>query len=355
MQLLIESKNRQESSGDLDQPVKKSKRPKYVSLPVVELPHTLEVAVRDYYEWADGYFRNVEKRRKAEEPLYHYTDLRGFAGILKSQQIWFTDYRHLNDKTELAHGIDIAKAMLAKRIANGGVQSLLFAWIDDLLTKRNFGQAFVFFIASFSRSRDDLPQWIAYADDGRGVAIRFSSKLFEAGEEIDKDPRRNTFVGPVRYSDGQTRTRHAKGFDKAAWILNTALRYARRHLRDKAIGMEFLNQLARAVIASPLIWNALTYKHNGYKHEEEVRLVILGAKSKFRGKILKRLRNGKPVPYIAYDLALQEHGMIAEIVIGPAAPKSTEAAIKRQLVSVGIKYYVPVRRSRIPYTSFRTP
>jgi hypothetical protein len=126
VQLSIESRNRQEGSDDPGQRVKKSKRAKYVSSPAVELPHTLEVAVRDYYEWADDYFRNVEKRRKAEEPLYHYTDLRGFAGILKSQQIWFTDHRHLNDKTELTHGISIAKAMLAKRIANGGVQSLLF-------------------------------------------------------------------------------------------------------------------------------------------------------------------------------------------------------------------------------------
>jgi hypothetical protein len=48
--------------------VKKSKRPNYASLPAVELPHTLEVAVRDYCEWADDYFRSVEKRREAEEP-----------------------------------------------------------------------------------------------------------------------------------------------------------------------------------------------------------------------------------------------------------------------------------------------
>jgi hypothetical protein len=331
----------------------KGNKSKYVRLPPVELPQTLETAVQDYYDWSDSYFRNVEGRSKITKPLHHYTDLRGLEGILRSGQIWFTDYRHLNDQTELAHGIGLAKAMLARRAKVGGLHAVLFGWIDDLLTKRNFGRAIAFFIASFSRNRDDLHQWTAYADDGRGVAIGFSPRLFQPNEKKQADPRRNTFAGPVRYVDAQTRARHAKGIDQASSILDAALRYAQRHLRDKTIGMEFLNQLARSVVAAPLIWNALTCKHPGYKHEAEVRLVILGQVSKFRGKLSKRSRNGKSVPYIPYDLPLREPGTIAEIVIGPAAAKGTEAKIKRMLKSAGVGYPVRVRRSRIPYRSFK--
>jgi hypothetical protein len=276
----------------------------------------------------------------------------GFAGILNSKQIWFTDYRHLNDETELMHGIRIAKAMLAKRFGETGLTGFLFQCIDDLLTQRNFG-LMAFFIASFSRNGNDLAQWRAYADDGRGVAIRFSSKLFEANQAVSADPRRNAFVGPVRYKDEQTRRRHANGFDKAAWIANTAPRYARRHLRDKSIGMEFLSRLARAVVASPLIWNALTCKHHSYQHEAEVRLVILGLASKFKRKVLKRQRNGKVVRYIKYDLPLLEPNAIAEIVIGPAAPRNAETLIKRQLQNAGISYNIKIWRSKIPYRSFR--
>jgi Protein of unknown function (DUF2971) len=330
----------------------RSKKSKYVLLSSVELPHTLEVAVQDYYDWSDKHFRTIESRRRSTDPLYHYTDMNGFAGILSSKQIWFTDYRHLNDQTELVHGIGIAKAMLAKRFEEGLLGGFLFRWIDDLLRKRNFG-LMAFFIASFSRNGNDLGQWRAYADDGRGVAIRFSSKLFEANQAIDPDPRRNTFVGPVRYKDEQTRKRHANGFDKAAWVANTATRYARRHLRDKAIGMEFLNRLARAVIASPVIWNALTCKHHSYQHEAEVRLVILGLASKFKRKVSTRKRNGRVVRYIKYDLPLSEPNMIAEIVIGPAAPANAERLIKSHLQNAGIKYNVKIRRSRIPYRSFR--
>jgi Protein of unknown function (DUF2971) len=239
-----------------------------------------------------------------------------------------------------------------RRARVGGLHGALFGWIDDLLTKRNFGRALSFFIASFP---DDLHQWRSYADDGRGVAIGFSAKLFQPLETKHVDPRKNTFAGAVRYVDAQTRSRHAVGIDKAGAILEAALRYAYRHLRDQTIGMEFLNQLARSVVAAPLIWNSLTCKHPGYQHEAEMRLVILGQASHFRGKLSKRTRNGKTVPYIPYDVRLRELGILAEIVIGPAAPSGAATKIKRMLKAAGVTYSVPVRHSAIPYRSFKAP
>jgi hypothetical protein len=99
----------------------------------------------------------------------------------------------------LVHGIGLAKAMLTRRARIGGLQGALYGWIDDLLTRRNFGRALSFFITSFSRNSDDLHQWRSYADDGRGVAIGFSAKLFQPIETKDVDPRKNTFSGALRY------------------------------------------------------------------------------------------------------------------------------------------------------------
>jgi hypothetical protein len=333
--------------------VKQPKDARFVLMPPVDLPHTLEVAINDYHVWGDGYFRRVERRGRITKPLYHYTDMRGFEGILKNEEIWFTDYRHLNDPKELMHGIGLAKAMLARRIKSGGIQGLLFGWVEDLLTKRNFGRALVFFIASFSRNGDDLGQWRAYADDGRGVAIGLAPDVFAPLEAQNVDPRRNTFVGPVSYSDSQTRARHAKGIDKATSVLQAALIYARPHLRDNTIGKEFLNRLARSIIAVPLIWNALTCKHPSYKHESEVRLVIVGQKKRFRGKISKRKRKGKVVQYIPHHLPLRERRKIISITIGPAAPSDTETSIRQILKSAGISYKISIRRSKIPYRSFK--
>ncbi len=83
-----------------------------------------------------------------------------------------------------------------------------------------------------------------------------------------------------------------------------------------------------------------------YRHQAEVRLVIIGQVIRFRGKRSKRLRNGKTAPYIPFDMPLCEPGTISEIVMGPAS-KLTEAKVKRALKSAGIDYAVPVRRSRI--------
>jgi hypothetical protein len=177
--------------------------------------------------------------------------------------------------------------------------------------------------------------------------------LFAVNEPQNIDPSKNSFVGSVYYKDSQTRTRHAKGLNKAASILDLALKYARRHLQDQAIGMEFLNRLARSVVATPLLWNALTCKHSAYQHEAEVRMIILGEKKQFKGKISTRLRNGKAVRYIACRLPLRKRGHITEIVIGPAAPNSAEAAIRRALKLAGVNHSIPLRRSRIPYRSFK--
>jgi hypothetical protein len=119
--------------------------------------------------------------------------------------------------------------------------------------------------------------------------------------------------------------------------------------------MEFLNQLARSVVAAPLIWNSLTCKHFGYEREAETRLVIMGQASKFSGKLSKRTRNKQAVPYIAYDLPLSVGGAITQIIIGPAASEGMEEEVKRMLGSAGVGYPVRISRSCIPYRSFRGP
>src|SRR5690349_16503832 len=151
--------------------------------PPGDFPQILEMAIDDYHRWADAYFRRVESRNAITAPLYHYTGMAGLEGILKSDSIWFTDYRHLNDPNELLHGLALAQRMLERRAQAGGFEGMLFAWVNDLLNQKNFDRAFEFLIASFSRNRDELGQWRAYADNAQGVAIAFSPTLFLRSEE----------------------------------------------------------------------------------------------------------------------------------------------------------------------------
>jgi hypothetical protein len=113
-------------------------------------------------------------------PLYQYTGWGGLCGIIESESVWFTDYRHLNDPSELSHGVEVAQEVLAS-VGQGADPrvGLFMEMIGDLLVPRNFVGNLDFFTASFTTERDDLGQWRAYADNGRGFALGFAPKMFE--------------------------------------------------------------------------------------------------------------------------------------------------------------------------------
>jgi hypothetical protein len=79
-------------------------------------------------------------------------------------------YRYLNDPSELRHGIFLAQDMIKTVQAKAGHAKYLCQMMADLFSHENFSDHLQFFIASFSRDRDELGQWRAYADNGRGFA-----------------------------------------------------------------------------------------------------------------------------------------------------------------------------------------
>jgi hypothetical protein len=310
----------------------------------------LQDAIGKFNEWADKIELVEQEKNTVVDPLYHYTDGRGLRGIFESQTVWFTDYRHLNDPSELIHGIETAHdaIRLAATGADGRV-ALFLQCMADMLSHKNFSTVFEFFIASFSRERDDLGQWRAYADNGRGYAIGFAPSLFGIVEKPERKPNENVFVGPVLYEMDVVIARHRLAIDEAAGIfLDTVDRYAEL-VRDKKVGIPFMQDFARAVIASPLIWNCLTSKHPAYAHEREVRLVILGQKAKLAPFIATRLRGSEIVPYIAHPLPLRQPHKIVEVVVGPAAPADAERTVRTVLNSFGADPDIQIGRSGIPY------
>jgi hypothetical protein len=128
-------------------------------------------AIQDYQAWTDRQMLSIQKRTAVSKPLYHYTDAAGLRGIITNQVFWFTDSRHLNDPTEMHHGMALARRLIDAGKSKKDRAGLLYTMLDDLFTFRNFSNVFAFFIACFTRKRDDLGQWRSYADDGRGFAI----------------------------------------------------------------------------------------------------------------------------------------------------------------------------------------
>jgi hypothetical protein len=313
------------------------------------MPPELEKALKRYRDWDVRRLKAEEAVTAITEPLYHYTNLLGLEGILKSSKFWFTDYRHLNDPSELTHGVDMARDV-ARGIATGADVSVR-TFIDCLLDRFRhdyFASNLEFFIACFSRARDDLGQWRAYADNGRGFAIGLSPSVF-AVRAAPLPGMLPDFVGPVRYDLGEVLGRHGACLAEAAEIVLSVAQDYPDLMSDRKIGPSFLEELVHEVMASPLIWNCLTSKHPAYQHEQEVRLAILGTPNSLADHILTRFRGSEIVPYIAHPLPVREPHKIAEIIVGPAAPPDTERTLRTMLRSIGITEDLTISRSDIPY------
>ncbi|MBR0727035.1 DUF2971 domain-containing protein [Bradyrhizobium manausense] len=315
----------------------------------VPLPPQLQQAIETFKGWTSQHLLSEQNNSTITQTLYHYTDVRGLKGILEAGQIWFTDYRHLNDPSELTHGIDMARDV-AHHIATGadGRVRLFLDYFLDLFRHDNFAPSLEFFIACFSRARDDLGQWRAYADNGRGVAIGLSPSLF-AVADAPPPGQLPEFVGPVRYSLADVCGRHEACLEEAAAIFLASADANADLLADKSIGIPFMDQFVREIIASPLIWNCLTSKHPAYEHEQEVRLVMMGTPATVSPFVTTRFRGSEIVPYIAQPMPLRVQHKIAEIVVGPAAPPDTERTVRTMLRSIGIDWSFPISRSDIPY------
>mgnify|MGYP000857394694 CR=1 FL=1 len=102
--------------------------------------------------------------------IYHYTSVEGFFEIVRSGQLWLSDYSYLNDTRELSHGADLVIESATKLLANESrlkVADLLRRWISDLQAPDHR-----VCVASFSGAGDSLSQWRAYGP----IAIGFQPR-----------------------------------------------------------------------------------------------------------------------------------------------------------------------------------
>jgi hypothetical protein len=199
-----------------------------------KLPPPLRQIIDSFEEWQRGQLEAEQKHDAISSPLHHYTDLRALRGIIETGEFWFTDYRHLNDPSELTHGVDVAHEV-ARAIAERSNDNRVRAFVEnllDLFRHDSYADTLNFFIASFSAAGDDLGQWRAYADNGHGIALGLSPALFAI---TDNPPsgRLREFVGRVRYSRSDLKARHSAVLEKAAADKNRTL------LSDKSVRSVF--------------------------------------------------------------------------------------------------------------------
>lgn len=115
-----------------------------------------------------------------KDTIYHYTNYEGLCGILRTKKLRYTDYRYLNDPTEIQYGFEMAKKTIIN--SNINIKSKCgFLGLFDEIIKKNW---YKIYVTSFSTSIKKLALWRYYAGNGTGFAIGFNKNFYK----VDNSP-----------------------------------------------------------------------------------------------------------------------------------------------------------------------
>jgi hypothetical protein len=245
--------------------------------------------------------------------LYHYCPLANFVKIVQEKNLRLTDMFSTNDKEEHRWLRKIAARVIDEEVKQPSGR------YDDV-TMRLLGRTPVdcdeianINLACFSRRRDSLGQWRAYADDGHGVAIGFSRAYMLAKQS--EMGQRYLELADVEY-----------GWDRHEQLVHEAIAAAERE-RCAAVQdlTEAENETCDGVFRNAFfgeLWKfAPRCKHRAFEEEQEVRVVcypIWGRTDEDRAlKRGHRTTRGAMTRYYELPIGVTGQPPIKEIMLGP--------------------------------------
>ena len=231
--------------------------------------------------------------------LFHYTDVSAFKSIYKTNQLWATHYKDLNDSSELSRfGLKVFefirpkiwqifdnKINISPEIATdikrfGGIDSVVDEETVGLIYKVNhhtFGKHMYknTFITSFcaheKQSYDAknglLSQWRGYGADG-GVAIVMDTLALEERMKSEGVFFQLMYMGDVVYDDNDTRIK--KDYNNVFTIFPKILDIlysVKTPCNSNDLEPHFYGMHEHYVIGSTIV------KHYAFHEEKEVRIV----------------------------------------------------------------------------------
>ena len=242
-------------------------------------------------------------------PLYHYTDANGLLGILQEKELWASNALYLNDAREVAHGMNLLseeiKGLLSVAVSlPKELKEAIEDWQES--SRDAVGGPLVI---SFSEHPDQLSQWRAYCRGGSGFSIGFG-------------------LGDLEYASSASQFRLVKCVyapSEQAELIGAVVRYLRlgfHHKKAFKLGfLAFYQRLAQKAFAV-----LLALKHEGFREEQEWRLISLDS------QLPLRFRPGRfgIVPYCAVPLCKPGEKLgLANVYVGPnAAPELAKAAVQ---------------------------
>jgi hypothetical protein len=306
----------------------------------------LRDALSRFDETADEVVKSFVATVEAQEApplIYHYTNDVGLKGILETGEVWLSDIFYLNDPSELRHGYSHVVNTLAEKAENGPPEAKLFA--EHFAAASGLQEIAHFFVCSFSSDGDELGQWRAYADNGRGYALGFDGKALEALFVRDNGapiPNNSTF--PVTYDDGVLAGIHRQLVD-GMFSLISLPRGARM---ESSILRAYMVELS-ATLSMHALRSALFFKHEAYRSEQEFRFLQVHGKSSQPPDIKRRHRPHELVKYRTFRWNRLQPGVLKRIVVGPSSDVVKAPRFAQDCLDAYGVTDVEIARSKIPY------
>ena len=311
------------------------------------------------------------KHRSRPAILYHYTAADGLLGMLQSHQIWATNVRFMNDRSELDYGIRLVRRVLEEDefvaklpqldcLGFANMKATIQMMLDDAEKKTTH------FAISFCEKENLLSQWRGYGQSGSGFALGFQTDRlseFVAEQRPDSNLRPEESV-PVILRRVIYEQHTQENFVRS-WIraIVKSLRFDRRAKTPTQTERPY-TQLDMAVIR--LLYECLVcFKHPGFYEEEEWRLIQQGrVGDQDVTKVDFRTKSGRIVSYtpLTFRSAGRRAGLqgrdpnvlpIVAITYGPTLdPGGSERALRAFLASRGYDTdHILIRPSGIPFTT----
>lgn len=280
-------------------------------------------------------------QRQRPPLLFHYTTIPGLIGILKEGNLWATDFRFLNDSSELQYAREMVIGRIEKEISSGEkstTQRLFWERAKEVFKARPSDYRF---LSCFCENGDLLSQWRGYAGGTGGFCIGFDSTVIN--ELAITDP--GFFLRRVIY-DPEIQLK----------IIDDVISQINECIDKNASGRpaEEENNIIAHIghVAGVLIEEFLyTFKHPSFYEEKEWRCVLTSGLTNDLDALKFRTSGASIVPYtelrfpVAHKCSLLP---IRKIIQGPAANKDFG---RIAIISLLLKYgydFVEVEDSSVP-------
>jgi hypothetical protein len=269
--------------------------------------------------------------------IYHHTDINGLIGIISTKKLWATDIHFLNDFKEFQHGLvsldEICIHYLSQEYKDYdanfvNIYKKLLVHIQESipinLNRRNH------YLTSFTKSNDNLRQWMAYGSPNMSYAIGFKEDLLRVPKlGVDKMASEN-FAYKLIEVDYNLNS--LKKLLEISNILKMTQSENKEAKDISKIAIDLINNL---------LFSICSQKNISFQDENEMRMVLQDRKmDKLNNDVKFRAQGGVITPYI--EVPIKDY-YIQEIIIGPnlfpeLSKKGLELLLRKYDIECEIKY-----------------